>query len=60
MATEIGAADEVFHPAGDDDDWNESGWFGFNIAQRDINGFVYYFQDLREQARALIGPPAIR
>jgi hypothetical protein len=40
MATEIGAADEVFHPAGDDADWNESGWFGFNIPQRDINGFV--------------------
>jgi hypothetical protein len=47
MATEIGAADEVFHPAGDDADWNESGWFGFNIPQRDINGFVYYFHDVR-------------
>jgi hypothetical protein len=44
MATEIGA----------------SGWFEFNIPQRDINGFVYYFHDLREQVRALIGPPAIR
>jgi hypothetical protein len=47
MATEIGAADEVFHPAGEDADWNESGWFGFNVPQRDINGFVYYFHDVR-------------
>lgn len=38
---------EVFHPAGDDADWCESGWFGFNIAERDINGFVYYFHDVR-------------
>ena len=27
--------------------WNESGWFGFNIPDRDINGFVYYFHDVR-------------
>ncbi len=40
MATELGAADEVFHPAGDDPNWNESGWFGFSIPERDINGFV--------------------
>ena len=38
MATETaGAADEVFHPAGDDEHWCESGWFGFAIPERDIN-----------------------
>jgi hypothetical protein len=48
MATETaGAADEVFHPAGDDEHWCESGWFGFAIPERDINGFVYYFHDVR-------------
>ena len=40
-------ADEVFHPPGDDADWNESGWFGFNIPHRNINGFIYYFHDVR-------------
>ncbi len=47
MTQPIGEADEVFHPAGDDDYWNESGWFGFSIPERDINGFVYYFHDVR-------------
>lgn len=43
----ISADDEVFHPAGDDVNWCESGWFGFAIPERDINGFVYWFHDLR-------------
>jgi hypothetical protein len=43
----LDASDEVFHPAGDDPNWNESGWFGFAIPERDINGFVYYFHDVR-------------
>ncbi len=43
----VGAADEVFHDATDDPYWNESGWFGFNVPERDINGFVYYFHDVR-------------
>ena len=47
MSEILDEADEVFHPAGDDVDWNESGWFGFNIPDRDINGFVYYFHDVR-------------
>ena len=47
MATKLTAADEVFHAPGDDEDWCESGWFGFNIPQRKINGFVYYVHDVR-------------
>ena len=48
MAAETaGVADEVFHPAGDDEHCCESGWFGFAIPERDINGFVYYFHDVR-------------
>ena len=47
MVTQIGEADEVFHPAGDDVNWNESGWFGFAVPERNINGFVYYFHDPR-------------
>jgi hypothetical protein len=43
----VGADDEVFHPAGDDEYWSESGWFGFSIPERSINGFVYYFHDVR-------------
>jgi hypothetical protein len=46
MANDI-SGDETFHPAGDDPYWNESGWFGFAVPERDINGFVYYFHDVR-------------
>ena len=47
MTEPIGAQDEVFHPASTDPDWNESAWFGFSIPERDINGFVYFFHDVR-------------
>lgn len=50
MVTEratVGVADERFHAASQDPVWNESGWFGFSIPRRDINGFVYYFHDVR-------------
>jgi hypothetical protein len=47
MTRPIDAADEVFHRAGDDPYWSESGWFGFSVPERDINGFVYYFHDIR-------------
>ena len=46
-ADAVGAEHEVFHRPDDDPDWNESGWFGFAIPERDINGFVYYFHDAR-------------
>jgi hypothetical protein len=32
----VGAADEVFHVAGDDADWCESGWFAFNFASETL------------------------
>ncbi|MCK0177041.1 MULTISPECIES: hypothetical protein [Mycobacteriaceae] len=54
---QIGAADEVFHPPSDDPDWCESGWFGFAIPERDINGFIYYFHDVRTGASG--GGPAL-
>jgi hypothetical protein len=47
MAMPIDAGDEVFHPAGDDPCWNESSWFGFAIPERQMNGFVYFFHDVR-------------
>ncbi|MCV7024881.1 hypothetical protein H7I77_16290 [Mycolicibacterium novocastrense] len=53
----ITAADEVFHSATDDPHWNESGWFNFAIPERDINGFVYYFHDVRTGTSG--GGPAI-
>jgi len=43
----IDASDEVFHAAGDDPYWNESAWFGFAIPERAMNGFVYFFHDVR-------------
>jgi hypothetical protein len=45
--SDMSESDEIFHPPGDDPYWNESGWFGFNIPERNINGFVYYFHDVR-------------
>jgi hypothetical protein len=47
MPEPVGAADESFHAAGNDPEWCESGWFGFTIPERSINGFVYYFHDVR-------------
>ncbi|MCT7661149.1 DUF7065 domain-containing protein [Mycobacterium deserti] len=43
----IGASDETFHAASEDALWNESGWFGFAVPDRNINGFLYYFHDVR-------------
>ena len=47
MTAPIDAADEVFHPAGEDPYWMESAWFGFAIPERDMIGFVYFFHDVR-------------
>ena len=47
MPAELGSHDEVFHPSGDDPNWSESGWFGFYIPERNLNGFIYYFHDVR-------------
>jgi hypothetical protein len=47
MTAPITTFDESFHPAGADPHWNESAWFGFAIPERDINGFVYFFHDVR-------------
>lgn len=54
--TAVGAA-ESFHAPTNDPLWNESGWFGFAVPERDINGFVYYFHDARTGISG--GGPAI-
>jgi hypothetical protein len=43
----LGPADEAFHPAGEEPHWNESAWFGFCVPERDLNGFFYFFHDVR-------------
>jgi hypothetical protein len=35
--------DDRFHPRSDDPYWNESAWFGFNIPERLISGWVYFY-----------------
>jgi hypothetical protein len=47
MSPAIDAGDEAFHPAGEDPHWNESAWYGFAVPERDMNGFVYFFHDVR-------------
>ncbi|MBB3748834.1 hypothetical protein FHT44_001295 [Mycolicibacterium sp. BK634] len=47
MTDTLGEHDEVFHAPTDNPHWGESGWFGFNIPERNLNGFVYYFHDAR-------------
>jgi hypothetical protein len=47
MTAQIEAGDEMFHPAGQDPYWNESAWFGIPIPERTMNGFVYFFHDVR-------------
>jgi len=39
----ITAADEYFHERSADPHWNESGWFAFNVADREISGWVYAY-----------------
>jgi len=39
----ITAADESFHPHSDDPYWNESSYFSFNIPERELNGYVYFY-----------------
>ena len=35
--------DDYWHPRSDDPYWNESAWFGFNIPERLISGWVYFY-----------------
>jgi hypothetical protein len=35
--------DDHFHQRSADPYWNESAWFGFNVPDRDITGWVYFF-----------------
>src|ERR1700754_3235132 len=53
----VSDADEAFHTPDGDVHWNESGWFGFHVPQRQLNGFVYYFYDVRTGASG--GGPAL-
>jgi hypothetical protein len=39
--------DGTFHAATDDPDWAESSCFTVSVPERDINGFIYYFHDVR-------------
>jgi hypothetical protein len=57
MSAAITAEDEVFHPFGHDPWWNESAWYSFNVPERDINGFVYFYYNAR--LRLAGGGPAV-
>ncbi|MBL7498076.1 hypothetical protein I6A84_14520 [Frankia sp. CNm7] len=57
MSRPLDASDEAFHPAGDDPCWNESAWFGFSVPERRMNGFVYFFHDVRTGVSG--GGPAV-
>jgi hypothetical protein len=39
----ISVEDDLFHDPGNDPYWNESAWFGFNIPERQISGWVYFY-----------------
>ena len=39
--------DEIFHPAGDDPHWLESVWTSFHVPERDLNGWIYVWHDVR-------------
>jgi hypothetical protein len=40
----ITEADDIFHKRTDHPYWNESGWFGFNIPERQTSGCMYIHQ----------------
>jgi hypothetical protein len=35
--------DDYFHERSDDPYWNESAWFGFNVPERQLTGWVYFY-----------------
>lgn len=43
MNTVIGTEHDYFHDAGDDPYWNESGLFMFQVPDRNLSGFVYFY-----------------
>ena len=49
--------DDHFHPRSDDPYWNESAWFAFNIPERSLSGFVYFFH--RPNMRYTTGGAAV-
>ena len=44
MTNPVTVADDYFHKRNDDPYWNESGWFGFNVPDRELAGCVYIHQ----------------
>jgi rifampicin phosphotransferase len=53
----ITAADEALHPPNDDPYWNESTYFGFNVPERSINGWVYFY--FRPNQNYMVGGAAV-
>jgi hypothetical protein len=49
--------DETFHPYSDDPYWNESAYLSFNVPERGINGFVYFYH--RMTMRYTVGGIAV-
>jgi hypothetical protein len=35
--------DDRFHDRSDDPYWNESAWFGFQVPERSLTGFIYFY-----------------
>lgn len=47
VTSDVNTHDGAFHPATDDPDWAESSCFTVSVPERDINGFIYWFHDVR-------------
>jgi hypothetical protein len=57
MVGSVRVEDEVFHPCNSDPWWNESAWYSFNVPGREVNGFVYFYYNVR--LRLAGGGPAV-
>jgi hypothetical protein len=53
----IDVADEHFHPRSDDPYWSENTLLGFNVPERNLSGFVYYY--FRPNMNLVVAGPAI-
>jgi hypothetical protein len=53
----IDVADEQFHPRSDDPYWSENSLLGFNVPERNLSGFIYFYW--RPNMNLVVAGPAI-
>ncbi|HTK63994.1 MAG TPA: hypothetical protein VL595_16520, partial [Pseudonocardia sp.] len=53
----IDIADEHFHPRSDDPYWSENSLLGFNVPERNLSAFIYFY--FRPNMNLVVAGPAM-